>query len=90
MQITEEDRKNIALALPSLGLEEAKTIALKCGCSHDTVYREWRKIKGKTKGKIEDTNPVVQGLIDLAVLRKKETLKAEKRFQKSMQQLSAA
>lgn len=90
MQLTEEIRHEIALALPTLGLEEAKQIGVNCSCSHDTVYREWRKIKGTTKGTVEGTNPVVLCLLELAVYRKIETREATKRLRKSMKQLSAA
>lgn len=93
MQITtlaEKTRSEIALLLPSLGLEEAKAIATECHCSHDTVYREWRKIKGTTPGKVLSTNPVVQCLIELAIKRKKLNEKAQKKAAKIMKQLSAA
>lgn len=90
MQIPEKTRNEIAMALPSLGLDEAKQIATRCACSHDTVYREWRKIKGSTKGSVDGTNPVVLCLIELAVARKHEAREASKRLRKSMRQLSAA
>lgn len=90
MQLTEENRQEIALALPNLGKAEAKEIASKCNCSHDTVYREWRKIKGTTKGAVDGLNPVVLELIELAVARKREMKEAEKQLRKSMRQLSAA
>jgi hypothetical protein len=90
MQITEKLRTEIALALPNLGFAEATEIAKDCLCSHDTVYREWRKIHGREKGKSLASNPVVVSLAELAAKRKAETKKLTKRMAKSMKQLSAA
>ncbi len=90
MQITEKVRHEIVLSLPRLGLKEANEIATACQCSNDTVYREWRKIHGRTSGKSNAENPVVISLIELAARRKAEVKELKKRLRKSMQQLSAA
>ena len=89
MQITEKDRNDIALSLPSLGKSEVEKIASECGCSTDTVYREWRKIRGLAKGPTHDDNPVVVLLCELAARRKAEAKELRKRLRKSMRQLSA-
>lgn len=88
MQITEKLRQEIALSLPRLGLTEAHQIATECMCSIDTVYREWRKVHGRTPGKSLANNPVVISLTELAVKRRAKQQKLDKRMQKSMQQLS--
>jgi hypothetical protein len=88
MQLTQKQRSEIALALPELGLAEARQIGTQCECSHDTVYREWNKIKGKVTGKVDDTNPVVVCLAELAARRAKEAAALQKRMSKSMKQLS--
>ena len=90
MQITEKTRSEIALSLPKLGFEECTRIAKECGCSIDTVYREWRKIRGTQKGAIDMEHPVVLALAELAIVRRKEIKATKKRLSKVMKQLSAA
>ncbi len=89
MQITEKLRTEIALCLPILGLSEANRIARECGCSNDTVYREWRKIRGVTPGRTSMDNPVVLAIAELAVQRRRETKERAKRSDKIIRQLSA-
>ena len=90
MQMTEKTRSEIVLALPFLGLEEVNKIARECGCSNDTVYLQWRKIRGVASGRIDMQHPVVMAIAELAVQRKKEKKEADKRANKIMKQLSAA
>jgi hypothetical protein len=90
MQITEEIRNEITLSLPSLGLDEVNRIAKECGCSIDTVYREWRKIKKTEDGPSFLENPVVMALVKLAVKRKRKNKKAIEGAAKIIKQLSAA
>jgi transposase-like protein len=90
MQISESTRAEILLYLPSIGLNEANRIARECECSNDTVYREWRKLRGVEKGKSNMDNPVVLAIAELAITRKKEAKETNKRVNRIMKQLSQA
>lgn len=90
MQITEKLRTEIALSLPKLGISEAEKIKKETGLSTDTVYREWRKIMGREKGKTMMDHPVVMALAELAISRKEEKKAVDKRISRITKQLSAA
>lgn len=85
MQITQNLRKEIVYVLRKLSLKDADKIAAKCNVHRDTVYRQYRKLKGEDP--IED-NDVIIALARLAASRKKQVVNSQNELRTIEKQLS--
>ena len=88
MRVTEKQRADIALSIGELSIKDAEAIAQKSGASLSKVYSCLKSIR-KAGSTIDPTDDVMLALIELAAMRKPFKSEKEKRFQKSMQLISA-
>lgn len=85
MQITEKLRNAILFALPKLQVKDADAIAAKCDVHRDTVYRQYRKLKGEDP--VEES-PVIIALAELAAVNKPQVVKDKNKLLALEKQLS--
>lgn len=93
MQITEKVRNEILLSFPkrankpSLALDDAEVIAVKCKVKRLTVYKEWRLLR-TTKKPIE-WNPVNLAIAELAKSKREQLNEMNKRVSVVTKQFSS-
>ena len=86
MQVTEKTRNQILFALPELSDNEAERIATIEGCSKQTVYRHYKRLKLGDR----TATSIVLALGSLAVSKMPKAKKTHKQLLKIEKQLSAA
>jgi len=86
MKITENFRDQILFAMPELAQADADKIAALEGCTPQTIYNHWKKLKDLDG----DLTGIMLSLGELAASKKKVIEKDHKRADKIMKQLSAA
>ncbi|GHM98832.1 hypothetical protein WSM22_03220 [Cytophagales bacterium WSM2-2] len=92
MEISQEFRDQILIAMPELADKDARKIAQKQRCTSATVYNHWKRLKHIQKGNSIIATKIMIAIGELAVSKQKdrqrEQEKEHRRLNEIQKQLS--